>query len=187
MSIQSKIKVYGKYRKLTKYIANLDKWLKGKELEFYPFKSATFYDQLEAVVGYDKDHTIHIIIPREVFEKVEEKETKIEDNFNRPDNGSLGDNFRRGKFKKSNQSYKAYQAGIDYCLDEVVKARDKVKIWLDQNNRDDGVAMFKQITESLIDFDRKIAKLINRKETRKKTLSIGNVEKEDFVSWKDFL
>lgn len=72
--VQSRIGYYGK-NEHTVYHFNtkLDKWLKGKTLEFYPIRYAKFGTAKKmsrmtlSVVEFDKDNCIYILLPEDVF------------------------------------------------------------------------------------------------------------------------
>uniref|UniRef100_A0A6M3JGW5 Uncharacterized protein n=1 Tax=viral metagenome TaxID=1070528 RepID=A0A6M3JGW5_9ZZZZ len=49
------------------YQTSLSKWLKGK-LDFCKIDEATFTDKMViATVAFDKDHTIYILVPEDIF------------------------------------------------------------------------------------------------------------------------
>ena len=67
-NIEARIGYYGKNEHTVNFFkTNLDKWLKGKELEFSPVKYAKFGKMTLSVVEFDKDHSIYILLPEEVF------------------------------------------------------------------------------------------------------------------------
>lgn len=67
-NIIARIGYYGKNEHTVKnYKTNLDLWLKGKQLEFDPIKYADFGKMALAVVEFDKDHCIYILLEEDCF------------------------------------------------------------------------------------------------------------------------
>ena len=70
-NIIAKINYFGKNEHIVDhYTTKLDLWLKGKEIEFSPIKGAKFGKGMTmAVVEFDKDHCIYILLEENCFKK----------------------------------------------------------------------------------------------------------------------
>lgn len=69
MSIFAKLGI-SKKSETRKYSTNLDRWLKGVQLDFESIDYASFEEgAVLATVEFDKDNTIYIILPEEVFKE----------------------------------------------------------------------------------------------------------------------
>lgn len=67
--IQSRIGVPSKEENNKKYVTSLKKWL-SKDLVFHPITHANFTEEMVlATVSFDKDNTIYILVPENIFNK----------------------------------------------------------------------------------------------------------------------
>jgi len=51
-------------------VTNLDNWLKGKNIKFDEAPHAEFNDCMLSTVEFDKDNSIYIILPKDVFKEI---------------------------------------------------------------------------------------------------------------------